>query len=54
MTKKKPRPFRADKAVKAVARDVIGAPPPTRLVPDKKKGSEQKRKPTLSELLQEN
>lgn len=54
MTRKKPRPFRADKAVKAVARDVIGAPRPTRLVPDKRKTTEQKRKPTLSELLQEN
>jgi hypothetical protein len=53
MKKKKPKPFRAAKAVKAVARDLIGAPPPTRAVPVKTKKAGEKHKPTLIELLEE-
>ncbi len=51
--RKKPKPFRAVEAVKAAAREKIGAPPPTRRVPDIKKERRQKHKPTLGKLLQE-
>jgi hypothetical protein len=50
--KKKPKPFRAVKAVKALARERIGAPRTEQIVPDKKK-SPEKHKPTLAALLQE-
>jgi hypothetical protein len=50
--KRKIKPFRAVKAVKAAAREKIGAPPATRLVPDRKK-KEEKHKPTLGKLLAE-
>jgi hypothetical protein len=50
--KKKPKPFRAVTAVKSMARDRIGAPPPTRREEDpKKKRSQPKHKPTLTDLL---
>jgi hypothetical protein len=51
--KKKPTPFRASKAVKALARDTIGSPPPTRIVPEKTKQKKEKHKPSLNELLNE-
>jgi hypothetical protein len=51
--KRKKKIFRATKAVKAAAREQIGAPPPTRMVPDKKKRPPQKHKPTLGKLLAE-
>lgn len=51
--KKKPAPFRATKAVKSIARDVIGSPPPTRVVPEKTKQKKEKHKPTFSEILSE-
>ncbi len=51
--KKKLVPFRAAKAVKALARDTIGSPPPTRVVPEKTKQKKEKHKPTLNELLRE-
>jgi hypothetical protein len=51
--RKKKRVFRAMKAVKEAAREKIGSPPPTRLVPDKKKELPAKHKPTLGELLAE-
>jgi hypothetical protein len=50
--KKKPKPFRASKAVKAMAREQIGAPPPTRAVPVRTKRKVEKHKPTLEELLE--
>jgi len=53
MKKKKPKPFRAAKAVKAIAREKIGAPKPTRAVPVKTREKQQKHKPTLSDLLQQ-
>jgi hypothetical protein len=49
--KKKPKPFRAVTAVKSAAREQIGTPPPTRLVPDRKKKSKPKHKATLPKLL---
>jgi hypothetical protein len=53
--KRKPKPFRAVTAVKALARERIGAPRPEAVVPDKRKKSKtsQKHKPTLSKLLGE-
>jgi hypothetical protein len=52
---RKPKPFRAASAVKAAAREAIGAPPPTRAEPaeKKRKGKPEKHKPTLSKLLNE-
>lgn len=49
--KKKPKAFRAVTAVKAAAREQIGAPPPTRFVPDAKKKARPKYKPTLPKIL---
>jgi len=51
--RKKPRAFRAVKAVKELAREKIGAPPATRRVPDKKKQRGEKHKSTLEKLLGE-
>lgn len=50
---RKKKIFRATKAVKEAAREQIGSPPPTRMVPDKKKRRPQKHKPTLGKLLNE-
>jgi hypothetical protein len=54
--KKKPKAFRAVKAVKELARERIGAPRSQSFVPDKrsKMKSSEKHKPTLGELLNEN
>jgi len=49
--KKKKKPFRAVTAVKELARERIGTPPPTQVVPDRKKNKKEKHKPTLGELL---
>ena len=53
--KRKVRRFRAVQAIKAVAREHIGSPPPARVVPDrkKKKTMQDKHKPTLGKLLRE-
>jgi len=51
--RKKPKPFRAVEAVKAAAREKIGTPPPTRRVPDAKKESREKHKPTLNNWLRD-
>ena len=51
--RRKPKAFRAVKAVKEAAREKIGAPPATRRVPDKKKQRREKHKPTLGRLLGE-
>lgn len=53
MPKKKRQVFRASKAVKAAAREQIGSPQPTRVVPDRKKKAREKHKSTLSKLLEE-
>jgi len=47
--KKKLKPFRAVKAVKALARERIGAPKTEQVVPHKKMS--EKHKPTLGRLL---
>jgi len=51
--KKKIRPFRAATAVRALARERIGTPPPTQIVPDRKKRKQEKHKPTLGKLLED-
>jgi hypothetical protein len=45
--------FRAVTAVKALARERVGMPPPTQVVPDRKKRKKEKHKPTLGNLLEE-
>ena len=50
--KKKVKPFRAVEAVKALARERVGAPPASKIVVEKKKKRE-KHKPTLGKLLKE-
>jgi hypothetical protein len=49
--KKKKKPFRAVTVVKEMARERIGTPPPTQVVPDRKKRKTEKHKRTLGELL---
>jgi hypothetical protein len=53
--KKKLKPFTAVEAVKTMAREQIGAPRPSQVVPDrkKKKKRDQKHKPTLGKFLTE-
>jgi hypothetical protein len=51
--RKKPKPFRAVKAVKAAARQAIGTPPPMRRESSSKNKTDGKHKPTLSKLLGE-
>ena len=54
MAKKgKKKRFSAVEAVKAMARERIGTPPPSRVVPDRKKKKTEKHKLTLGELLGE-
>jgi hypothetical protein len=48
--KKKLKRFTAVEAVKTMAREQIGAPPPSRVVPNRKKKTE-KHKPTLEKML---
>ena len=51
--KRKPKPFRAATAVKAAARNVLGAPPPTRAEPSspKRKPARDKHKKKLEEWI---
>ena len=51
--KKKIKRFRAVTVVKEMAREQIGTPPPTQVVPDRKKRKKEKHKPTLGDLLDE-
>ena len=51
--KKKPKPFTVVEAVKTMAREQIGAPPVSRVVPNRKKTKTEKHKPTLENLLRE-
>jgi hypothetical protein len=51
--KKKPKPFRAATAVKAMARSAIGAPPPVKRKESKKRGKQEKHKSTIQKLLAE-
>jgi hypothetical protein len=50
---KKKKQFRAVSAVKALARERIGTPPPEQVVPDRKKKAwlKEKHKPTLGRML---
>jgi len=50
--KKKRKRFRAVTAVKELARERLGSPPPERIVIEKKKKPE-KHKPTLGKLLED-
>jgi hypothetical protein len=52
--KKKVQRFRAVTAIKELARERIGTPPPTQVVPDRKKRNKEKHKPTLGKQLAEN
>jgi hypothetical protein len=53
-TRKKKKKFSATKAVKSLARDLIGAPPPVQRIPALKESRKQdKHKPTLGKLLSE-
>ena len=51
--KKKIKTFRVVTAVKELARERIGTPPPTQVVTDRKKRAQEKHKPTLGKLLGE-
>ncbi|HVH86842.1 MAG TPA: hypothetical protein VM912_08960 [Terriglobales bacterium] len=52
--KKKKKKFSATKAVKSLARDTIGSPPPVQRIPTLKESRKaQKHKPTLGKLLAE-
>jgi hypothetical protein len=51
--KRKKGKFRATTAVKSVARQVLGTPPPVRRAENKKLAKKEKHKPTLGELLSE-
>lgn len=52
---RKPKPFKTASALKAAAREKIGAPPPTRATPTTKqrKAKSPKHKPTLRKLLED-
>jgi hypothetical protein len=50
--KRKVKKFRKVEAVKALARERIGAPPAAQVVPNRKE-KEEKHKPTLGKLLSE-
>jgi hypothetical protein len=49
--KRKKKEFHAVQAVKALARERIGTPPGSRVVPDRKKTQRAKHKPSVAELL---
>ncbi|HXR15847.1 MAG TPA: hypothetical protein VN777_06510 [Terriglobales bacterium] len=51
--KKKPKRFTAVEAVKTMAREQIGAPPASKVVPNRKKKQTEKHRPTFGKLLDE-
>jgi hypothetical protein len=52
--RKKKKRFSATKAVKSMARDAIGMPPPVQRIPTLKESrKDSKHKPTLGKLLSE-
>jgi len=54
MTKRKPTPFSATKAVKANARERVGQPKPARVVDSEPRtGRETKHKPKLEEIIRQ-
>jgi hypothetical protein len=50
--KRAAKPFSAVKAVKSLARERIGAPPPEKVESGKRKPKAEKHKPKLEDLLQ--
>jgi len=53
MTKRKPTPFSATKAVKANARERVGQPKPARVLDtEPRTGREVKHKPKMEEIIQ--
>lgn len=54
MTKRKPTPFSATKAVKANARVRVGQPKPARVIDtEPRTGRETKHKPKLDQIIQQ-
>jgi hypothetical protein len=54
MTKRKPVPFSATKAVKANARERVGQPKPARVIEtEPRTGREVKHKPKLDEIIRQ-
>ncbi len=55
MTKRKKEKFSVTKAVKSNARDQVGQPKPSRVIPEKPKAEsrESKHKPSLEKLVEE-
>lgn len=51
--KRKIKRFRAVQAVKEMAREQIGTPPASRVVPDRKKRKTEKHRPTLGKMLEQ-
>jgi hypothetical protein len=51
--RRKPKTFRAVEAVKALARERIGAPPAAQVIPNRKKNIKQKHKKSLNDLQSE-
>ena len=51
--KRKPKAFKAAVAVRALARERVGTPPPTIRKEDRRKEKAGKHKPTLGKLLAE-
>ena len=51
--KKKPKRFTAVEAVKTMAREQIGAPRASQVLPNRKKDKADKHKPSLGKLLDE-
>jgi hypothetical protein len=51
--KKKVKRFEVAKAVRALARERLGTPPPTVVAPNRRKSKQEKHKKTLEKLLQE-
>jgi hypothetical protein len=49
--KRKPKRFRAVEAVKAMARERIGTPPASQVIPDRRRTKKEKHKLTLEDLL---
>jgi hypothetical protein len=49
--KKKPKPFRATSAVKAMSRAALGTPPPVKRKESKKRVEAEKHRPTMGRLL---
>ena len=54
LAKRKPARFSAAKAVKANARERVGQPKPSRILPDKpRSGRKAKHKPKLEEIIRQ-